>query len=410
MRGAVTIAFVAAVATIDFSPLSVYRYLLVSDALLLGALLLEWTRRRSPELFVPTFVMGTFGLYLGGTLLSFARAVDPASGVFTWLHSVFLMLVYVPAATTLMTLRPDLRALVPGVVLAAAALQGLVVAAEVASGLDWRTGTRIAGAFGSIQLWSYAAGAVAALAIVMNARRLSHRLWALAAALPLAAAEVFLRSRMLWIATILGCSLFALVQARRKGLAAAGVLAGLVGLAAAYAAGLYPPAIEARIADVLNPSRAADLQARLYVATSALQQIASSPLIGTGTGQAPLVFSEQVVPPVVVTVHNIVLHASMEGGLLAGAGLALLPIGVLLLWRQAVTVGQRVEHFHANWSLATLVSLYLAAQLTPTLFEHLFYFLVAYLASVATAGAPARRSVEAQEFAPSQPALGGVAP
>lgn len=406
MRGAVTIAFVAAVATIDFSPLSVYRYLLVSDVLLLGALLLEWARRRTPVLFAPTFVMGAFALYLGGTMVSFTRAVDPGSGFFTWLHSVFLMAVYVPAATTIMTLRPDLRALVPGVVLAAAALQGLVVAAGVAGGLNWTTGTRIAGAFGSIQLWSYAAGAVAALAIAMNARRLPQRLWALAAAVPLAAAEVFLRSRMLWIATIVGCSLFALLQARRKGLAAAGVGAGLVVLAAAYVAGLYPPAVEARIADVLNPSRAADLQARVYVATSALQQIATSPLIGTGTGQAPLVFSEQPVPPVVVTVHNIILHATMEGGLLAGAGLALLPVGVLLLWRQAVKIGQTVERFHVNWSLATLTSLYLAAQLTPTLFEHLFYFLVAFLASIATAGAVARRRVEAPRFVPLQPTLG----
>jgi O-antigen ligase len=392
----VSLLFVVAVVTLDFSPVAVYRYLLVSDVLLLIALALQWNLSRAPAIYFPRSVQAAFALYVASTALAFARPAHPATGAFTWVHSVFLMLIYVPAATTLMTLRPDLQRWVRPAVLFSASVQGLVVAQAVSGGLNWTTGTRIAGAFGSIQLWIYAAAVVAALSMLM-AGTPRQRVFALVSLVPIGAAEIFLRSRMLWIASFLGACFFGFLQARRKPLAVASAFVVALALVVGYLAELYPPAVQARIGDALRPSQASDLVARLDVVQAAVGAIAESPFIGVGIGQSPDYFEQLPVPPVVVNAHNLILHASMEGGLLAGAALCLLPIGIFALWldgRRRVTGDDRVS---LNWAFATLAAVYAAAQLTPSLFEHTFFFLVAFLAAVAAgrrAVPPASRPFE----------------
>jgi O-Antigen ligase len=387
-------AFVAAVFTLDVGPLAVYRYLLVSDALLLLALLLQVGAAREPILCFPKFITATFALYLGSTVLAFARPDQPAIGVFTWLHSAFLMGVYVPVATTLMTVRPDLRRYVLPVLLVSASFQGAIVTRSVTAGLNWTSGTRIAGAFGSVQLWSYAAAAVAVLALLMTGSR-RQKFGALICTFPLLAAEIFLRSRMLWIASFLGACIFGIIQAKRKALAITVALSVLVGLVSGYALDLYPDAVERRISDALRPSEAADLRARMAVVYAAMDAISASPIVGVGTGQAPRYFADLPVPPVVVTAHNILLHAAMEGGLLAAVALGLIPLGIIMLWYRGLTTAPQAERPALNWAFSTLMAVYIAAQLTPTLFEHSFYFLIAFLAAMTTgAPAPARWSAE----------------
>ena len=383
-RRLVTVLFVAAVLTVDFSPLAAYRYLLLSDVLILVALLVE-LKTTQARVYAPKVLMATFVLYLGSAALAFTRVAEPGLGLFTWLHSAFLMLVYVPAATTLMTRRPDLRSLVAPAMLVSACLQGLIVAQAVSGGLNWTSGTRIAGALGSMQLWLYAAAVTAALAMLMAGRR-RQRLAALVAVLPLVAAETFMRSRRLWIATFAGCCLFAILQARRKWLAVGGAAAVLALLAAGYVAEFYPAAVQVRISDALEPSKASDLQARMAVVYAALEAIEASPLVGVGTGQAPNYFNQLPVPPVVVNAHNLLLHAAMEAGFFAAMALWLMPFGILALWLQGLRrVPQGAERVRLHWAFATLTAVYAAAQLTPTLFEHSFFFLIAFLAATVAA-------------------------
>lgn len=404
----VSALFVVSVLTIDFSPLAVYRYLLLSDLLLVAALVLQWTRSTAHTVHYPKVVSAAFTLYLASAAVAFLRPPEPGLGLFTWLHSAFLMGVYVPAATTLMTIRPDLRRHVAPALLTSACVQGLIVAQAVSGGLNWTSGTRIAGALGSIQLWLYAAAVVAALAMFMAGTR-TQRMAAVISVLPLVAAEVFMRSRMLWIATFVGSFLFAVLQARRKWFAVTGAAAVLVMLAMGYVVGAYPQAVQVRISDALRPSQAADLRARMAVVYAALDAIDASPLVGVGTGQSPNYFSQLPVPPVVVNAHNLILHASMEGGFFAGVALFLLPLGILALWMQGLRRVDTFDRVRLHWAFATLTAVYVAAQLTPTLFEHSFFFLIAFLAATAT-GTRSVRIVSRPDLAPAPVGASATSP
>src|SRR5438067_1859523 len=95
----VTWSLVAAVACIDLSPLRVYRYLLVSDVLLMFAVTTETIACGNRRVYTPTFVTLVFLLYAISTGAAFYRPLEPELGVYTWLHSAFLMLAYVPCVT-----------------------------------------------------------------------------------------------------------------------------------------------------------------------------------------------------------------------------------------------------------------------------------------------------------------------
>jgi O-antigen ligase len=375
--------FLMAIATLDVSALSVYRYLLISDVLLLGAALTVIAERQSSIVYVPKLIQLLFVVYLISTALAFLRPVDPSLGLLTWLHSAFLMMVYVPAATSILVIRPDLRWLVLPAMLASTTLQALVTVLTVAGGLNWQTGTRIAGPLGSVHVWVYAASIAAAVGLLMM------KSWPLKVAgagsfAVIAAAEVFRRSRMLWIASVVAASLFGFLRAKNK--ATALLLAVLVsfGLVVAYTFELYHPAIQSRIAATLRPTQTPDLVARLQVVRDLGGAFVDSPFIGLGVRQSPRYLSETPAPPPVVEIHNPVMHAAVEGGIGAALALVLLPVGILLLW-----IAARASHLVTtdrmliDWAGASLLAIYLAAQLTPALYEHTFYLLLAFLASFA---------------------------
>jgi hypothetical protein len=291
-----------------------------------------------------------------------------------------MMLVYVPAVTTLLALRTDLRRYVMPTLLVSVTVQSLVVIEAVAGGLVWQSGLRIGGAFGSVQLWPYAAAVVAAAALVMTGS-VRTRVAVLLALLPIAAAEMFLRSRMLWIASLLGATVFLFAQARSKVAAAALVSICVAALAGGYLLGVYPAAVQVRISDALNPTQTPDLVARLDVLRALSGAVVESPLVGLGIGQSAEYVDRLPAPPPVVNVHNVIVHAAVEGGIAAAAALALLPIAFLLLWRHGTTSSAGTDRVRLNWAFASLLAIYAAAQLTPTLYEHTFYFLIGCLAS-----------------------------
>lgn len=382
--------FVVAVATIDFAPLRVYRYLLVSDVLLLAALALEWRRQWPATLVYPARMTALFCVYLASAACAFTRPLDPAIGFSTFAHQAFAMLLYVPAVATLLVARPDLLRLVIPTVLVSMTVQGLALASAVAGGLNWTSGSRVAGALGSSQLWPYVA-AVGAITLVTMSGSALGRLAVVGSAVAVGAAELFMRSRMLWIASVLVVTTVALLQSRRKAAAGAGAAALIGALAVIYALGGFPPAVEVRIDDALHPAKARDLVERVRVVSALGRSFLESPFVGVGLGQSPQFVDQLPVQPAVVNIHNIVMHGAVEGGVFAGLAVLLQPVGILLLWKSGRR--NRESKALADWSVATLLSVFVAAQLTPTLYEHTYYFLIGLLAAIACRHTPDRISV-----------------
>jgi O-antigen ligase len=300
------------------------------------------------------------------------------------------MLVYVPVMTTLFVRRPDLQAYLPLTLVVSAMIQAVMIAAAVWGGLEWRTGTRIAGAMGSIALWLYVAAVVALIGTAMSGHW-ALRLSALVGLLAIAMAEMFLRSRMLWLSSVLGACLMLVLQSRVrvKGLLVATGLCAAVALP--YLANWYPPAIQYRIDQTLTPGRTSDLVARVQVVQDLSGAIDESRGLGIGLGQSERYLRERHSTARVVNVHNVVMHAAVEGGLLAGASVLLLPLAIVAL---AVAAARNAgkdhrRRFLVNWSAASLLGIYIGSQLTPTLYEHSFFLLVAALG--AAASSPARQ-------------------
>jgi hypothetical protein len=378
----VTVLFVAAVLTLDFSPLAVYRYFLFSDVLLLAAFGVQcWIDRRI-VIYLPALLTAAFVAYLGGLLAGSAAAQDVTAAP-TWLHFAFSMLLLTPAVTTLLVRRPDLRLYLPIAIVVTATVQALIVLAQVIKGLQWQSGTRITGALGAAGLWVYAA-AIVALAGAILTSRFRLRVALIASLSVIAFAELLMRSRMLWIVSIVGACLMMVLQSRRRtlGLLAASVLCvvGMIG----YWAGLYPDAIARRIADALRPSEASDLVARLDAVRELAPALADSGAIGIGFGRSEGYLRDRHSPASVVNIHNVVLHAAVEGGVLASIGVLMLPLAICVLWRSATPMARAPsDRFVLYWLVSTLLAIFVGAQLTPTLYEHTFYALLAALASCA---------------------------
>ena len=167
-RESVTLLFVAGAFLLDFSPLPVYRYFLLSDLLLLLACLIQWRIDRSLVVYVPPLWIGLCVAYLVALLVSFGSAQD-FSGLSNWAHFAFLMLVFVPSLTTLLVRRPELKSWLLTAIVATALAQSVILFGEIARGLEWRTGTRISGALGTVGLWNYAAAVIAWLASWLRA-------------------------------------------------------------------------------------------------------------------------------------------------------------------------------------------------------------------------------------------------
>ena len=381
-RESVTLLCVAGALLLDFSPLRVYRYFLLSDLLLLLAFLIQWRIDRSRLIYVPALWIGLCVAYLGAMLVSFAAARD-FSGLWTWAHSAFLMLVFVPSLTTLFVRRPELKGWLLAAIVATALVQSVILFGEIASGLEWRSGTRISGALGTTGLWNYAAAATA-LAGLVAVGRWPTRLAALGGLTVIAVAEMFLRSRMLWLTSIFGACLMLSLYERRllRGVAVAVVAAAAISVG--YLANWYPDAIQRRIEDALHPTQASDLIARLQVIRELTGAIEESGGIGIGAAQSERYLREHHSTAPVVTIHNIVLHAAVEGGLIAASAMLLLPLSIAALWRAAAREPVRGwPAFLVSWETSVLLAVYAGSQLTPSLYEHTFYAIVAALAASA---------------------------
>lgn len=399
-RESVTLLFVAGAFLLDFSPLSVYRYFLLSDLLLLFACLIQWRIDRSLVVYVPALWIGLCVAYLGALLLSFTAAQD-FSGLWTWAHFAFLMLVFVPSLTTLLVRRPELKSWLLAAIVATALAHSVILFGEVARGLDWRTGTRISGALGTEGQWKYAAAFIALTGLVA-AGRWPARLAALAGLAVIVVAEMFLRSRMLWLTSMFGaCLMLSLYGGRLlRGVVVAAVAAAAISVG--YLAGWYPEAVQQRIVDALHPTEASDLIARLQVVRELTGAIEESGGLGIGLAQSERYLREHHSTAPVVAIHNIVLHAAVEGGIIAAAAMLLLPLAIFGLWRTAALRPARGWlAFLVCWEAAVLVAVYAGSQLTPSLYEHTFYAIFAALAASAvhvdapTGGRPANDALGA---------------
>jgi O-antigen ligase len=151
-----------------------------------------------------------------------------------------------------------------------------------------------------------------------------------------------------------------------------------------YLAQLYPVAIQRRIAETLRPTESADLVARIQAVKDLAGAIEQSGGLGIGVGQSEAYLRNQHSTAPVVTIHNVVLHAAVEGGVLAAASIMLIPVAIVVLWRAALRrVRSPEESFLLNWQVATLLAIYAGAQLTPSLYEHSFYAIIPALAATA---------------------------
>jgi hypothetical protein len=390
----VTVLFACGVLLVDISALAVYRYFLLSDLLFVLAFSLQaWIDRRT-EVYYPRLLTWLFAVYLTTHFIAFSRS-DDISSASTWLHSAFVMLAFTPILTTLLVRRPQLKAVLFVTLMVSAGLQAGIIIGNVANGLKWQSGMRIPGAFGSLHLWLYATAAIAAMGVLLAGKR-TARIGSLLVLGSIGLAEVFLRSRMLWIATIVGISMMVILQSRRRllGVGAAASLCLL--LVAGFVTGAYPDAVQLRIRAVLRPTETPDLVARMQVIHDLAGSIEESPLVGVGVAQSERYLRFHQSSAKVVNVHNVIMHAAVEGGALAGLAIALIPIAIGVLWVAAArdTGPGLHSRLFLNWAGSSLVAVYFAAQLTPTLYEHTFYVLVAALAASA-AGREGEPRIEA---------------
>jgi len=374
--GVATLAIVGAALLMDFAPLSLYRYFLWSDLFVLvaaGWLALHGTRLSGRGL---SLLMTLFAINLLSALVAFTRAGQPALGVFTWLHMAFMMLVYVPAVTAVLRALPHAGHVARLGLMVSGVVQSAIVVFMVVQGLHWETGTRIAGAMGNQALWLFVTAWTALLAVLMQGRWFGMLLVIPAMSL-IAVAAAVMRSRSLWIAIMVATAVYILTRVRRTLLGVLAVIAMVAVVSLGYLLELYPAAIQARISQTLTPRTSIDMVYRVDVVWRMFEPWSQNVFVGIGAQQSESYLPGRLVEGKVAAVHNVVLHAAIEGGLLAGLVWLLLPAVIVRMWQDARIVRRDL----ADWALASLLAIYVAGQFTPTLFEHVFYFLLGMLAA-----------------------------
>ena len=368
--------------TLDFAPLPVYRYLLVSDVLLVAAGVVAWMTGSS--LRMPAFVTVCLLLYLINGLATFFWA-SFSRGFFTWLHSAFLALIYIPFVATALSTRRAFAHYALGGALLCGVVQSVLLLVSVAQGLQWQSGGRISGALGNYSLYIFAVSVIA-IAVLLLTGSFAMRVAALLAAVPVIPAMMVTRSRSTWVAAIVGVSLAFVLVPRRKllGLVAAVFFCGA--LSAGYVLELYPRPIQNRIARTLtfNPATSRDLVLRVQVVQLMWPRFVRSPFIGVGLNQSYLFLPHEFVESSVASVHNVILHALFEVGLFGAIGYILLPLAVFTLWRRARLLGRNDPSRRrlADFAFISFVAIYAGVQFTPAMYEHAPYFVIALLASL----------------------------
>jgi O-antigen ligase len=380
MRGAALLSFVGGVVLTDFAPLAVFRYLLLGDVLLLAAAALHVMRTR-PHLRIPLLVVAPFLVYLASHLLSLLWS-KPLEGALSWLHIGFLVCLVLPLAYTYLVEESRARRAVMPALLFTAFLQALyLVAAVVVQGVDW-SGPRLPGAFGSAALFFLGPAWLAGLLLLADGPR-GLRVPVLGALIVVAFAIGVLRSRSLWLGTLVGMIVLWGVRSRGvlRGAARAAALVAL--LAGIYAAGWLPRPIEDRIKASTQVTTANDLLARQEVVWALLPRFYESPLIGLGMNQSKDYLPASLVEGATGAVHNVVINALVEGGLLAGLAVALLPAVAVALWWRSRRHSDPEDRALGDWAFSSLAMLLTALQFTPTLYEHVLYLVFAVAAATA---------------------------
>jgi O-antigen ligase len=249
-------------------------------------------------------------------------------------------------------------------------------------------------------MYFYIPALVGGLLLLAQRNWLSRAL-ALPGVLTLALTIGVLRSRSLWVGAVVGLSAIFLIRSRRRwrGVAAAALL--VAGLALSYLEGWLPFAIEERITAMLAPGEAIDLVYRQEVVRVLWSDFERSPFVGFGLGQSWTLLPAHLVQGKVDAVHNIVIHALYETGLVGALGVLSLPLVAVRAWRRARRLGGADDRWVADWALASFVGMYAAVQFTPTMYDHTAFLLLALLA--ATADAPVRDAPGSPGVVPTSP-------
>src|SRR5262249_7764349 len=161
-----------------------------------------------------------------------------------------------------------------------------------------------------------------------------------------------------WIGSTLGaCLMFSLHGGRWvRGLTLAAAIA--LSAAGAYEAELYPAAIQQRIAETLKPTETSDLGARMQVGRDLAGSEEDSRGAGIGVGASENYLRDHHSTAQVVSIHNVVIHAAVEGGILAAASILMIPIGIAVLWRAASGTRDSTRAFLRDWQMSSLMAIY----------------------------------------------------
>ena len=77
--------------------------------------------------------------------------------------------------------------------------------------------------------------------------------------------------------------------------------------------------------------------------------------LGIGLAQSERYLREHHSTAPVVAIHNVVLHAAVEGGIIAAAAMLLLPLAIIGRWRVAARLPSRGwPAFLVSWEVAVL--------------------------------------------------------
>lgn len=385
---AVTLLAGVAFLLVDFTPLAVYRHLLLGDMVLLLSFVVLSFQTRRWRYRIPTIFAVLLIPYLLALLVSLVVAPDPSRGIFTWAHYAFATLVLLPSAFGLFSARPDLGPLFMRLVVLSAFLQATAISVDIAQGLDWTTGRRIFGAFGNHMVWLFCAATAAAFAWIVDGNWRERCAGIVVLPMLLFATGV-LRARMLWVALLVAVAVIVFLRLRSRILGAVLVAATCVTLIAVYRYELFPDAIQRRLEQTTSVSRELDLQWRIRVVEIMWRPFSEQPLLGVGLNHSELHIPLALVQGSVDAVHNIVLNAMVEGGIVAGLAMLLLPVACLRSWGGSAAWRPRARRTRtSDWAVASLLGVFAGAQFTPAIYEHVFYLLLALLAAERDALAP----------------------
>jgi O-antigen ligase len=283
------------------------------------------------------------------------------------------------------------------------------------SGASWTYGTRLSGLAQAQTLYVMLPGTIALCLVALerwpreegksaSRKFLVFRKWPilfpLSGIVLSSVAFMITRFRSIWIASFCGLVLLSLMLYHRrmiKILLYPGVAAVLLVLLATQ--GYLPQVVVDRFHSSFD-SQAPDIIARQEAMKRLLPIAVENPLIGIGFNNSKYFLPVELVEGRVGAIHNLLLSNLVENGLLAFLALVVLPLLLLAIYRQVQRRGDPVDRYLGMWAISSFLGIYIGAQLTPNMFDHTFWFLMAYLTGL---GAATARGVRQARCIPEQP-------